>query len=212
MERELGKEGHRKALWHMVMAKSLWWELREHMVELEVMAQRLLRRRVEHLPERMACRETKLEARAEDMQDPVTKRVEMALIMYNPQVTTMEVRPQPDWRLRQSEEAGEEEGQVGDEQRERLMARRWKKERQVSEQGRKGATTGSPPGSGRPKQLEAGGGSRRGRGHMPLPRRSQDKLWTGSSAAVHGRDGIGKKGSREDKMGQRRGRTNRTCL
>ena len=58
----------------------------------EAVAQRMLRRMVEHLQERMACREAQLEARAEDMVDPVTKQVEMALIRYNPQITEMEVR------------------------------------------------------------------------------------------------------------------------
>ena len=66
----------------------------------EVVAHRLLRRTVEHLQERMACRAAQLGARAEDMRDPVTKQVEMALIRYNPQVTMMEVQPQPDWLLR----------------------------------------------------------------------------------------------------------------
>ena len=107
MERELAKEGHRKGLWHMVIVKSLWRALQEHTVAPETMAHRLLRRMVEHLQERMACREAQLEARAEDMRDPVTKRVEMALIRYNPQITEMEVRKQPDWRPRRSE-AGEE--------------------------------------------------------------------------------------------------------
>ena len=40
---------------------------------------------MEHLQERMTYRGAQLEARAEDMQDPVTKRVEIALIRYNPQ-------------------------------------------------------------------------------------------------------------------------------
>ena len=79
----------------------------------------------------MACRDAQLEARAEDMRDPVTKRVEMALIRYNPQVTMMQMRPQPDWQLRKSEGARDEEEQEGDEQRERLMARRRKRVRQV---------------------------------------------------------------------------------
>ena len=39
------------------------------------MAHRLLWRMVEHLQERMACRETQLESRAKDMRDPVTKLV-----------------------------------------------------------------------------------------------------------------------------------------
>ena len=110
----------------------------------------------------MACRETRSEVRAEDMRDPVTKQLEMAFIRYNPQVTTMEVRPQPDWRLKQSEEATDEEKQVGNEQRERLMACRRKGVRQVREHGRNRATTGWAPETGRPKQLEAGGGSKRG--------------------------------------------------
>ena len=84
VERELGKEGHRKGLWHRVIVKPLWRALQEHTVATEAMAHRLLRRMVEHLQECMACRETQLEARAEDMRDPVTKRVEMALIRYNP--------------------------------------------------------------------------------------------------------------------------------
>ena len=72
------------------------------------MAHKLLRQTVKHLQERMACREAQLKAGVEDMRDPVTNRVEMALIGYNPQVTMMEVQPQPDWRLRQSEEARDE--------------------------------------------------------------------------------------------------------
>ena len=127
MERKLGKEGHRKGLWHMVIVKSLWSQLQEHTVVPEVVAHRLLRRTVEHLQEHMACREAQMEARAEDMGDPVTKRVEMTLITYNPQVTVIEVRPQPDWRLRQSGGARDEEEQEGNEQRERLMAGRRKR-------------------------------------------------------------------------------------
>ena len=83
-EKELGKEGHRKGLWHIVIVKPLWPALRDHTVAPEAMAHRLLRCMVEHLQERMVCRETQLEARAEDMRDPVTKGVEMALIRYNP--------------------------------------------------------------------------------------------------------------------------------
>ena len=97
----------------------------------EVVAHRLLRRTMEHLQERMACREAQLEARAEDMRDPVNKQVEMALIRYHPQITEMEVRPQPDWRLRQWEGTRDEDGQEGDEPRERLMARRPKIFRQI---------------------------------------------------------------------------------
>ena len=124
VERELGKEGHHKGLWHMMIVKSLWRALQEHTVAPEAMAHRLLRRMVEHLQERMACRETQLEARAEDMRDPVTKRVEMALIRYNPKITEMEVRKQPDWRPRRSERETEVEEREEEEQRERLMARR----------------------------------------------------------------------------------------
>ena len=32
MEREPGKEGHRKGVWHMVIVKSLWRGLKEHTV------------------------------------------------------------------------------------------------------------------------------------------------------------------------------------
>ena len=60
MERELGKERHRKGLWHMVIVKSLWRALQEHTVPPETMAHRLLRRMVEQLQERMACREAQL--------------------------------------------------------------------------------------------------------------------------------------------------------
>ena len=42
MERELGKEGHRKGLWHMVIVKSLWRGLQEHTVAPEVVAHRLV--------------------------------------------------------------------------------------------------------------------------------------------------------------------------
>ena len=95
------------------------------------MAYRLLSRAVEHLQESMTCREAQPETRAEDMRDPVTKSIEMALIRYSPQVTTMEVRPQPDWRLRQTEDTGEEAGQAVDERREHLMAHRQKRMRRV---------------------------------------------------------------------------------
>ena len=91
MVRELGKEGHRKGLWHMVIVKSLWRGLQGHTVSSENVAHRLLRRMVAHLQERMACREAVLEPLAEDMRDLVTKRVEGALISYNPQITVMEV-------------------------------------------------------------------------------------------------------------------------
>ena len=77
------------------------------------------------------CRVARLEARAEHMQDPVTKRIEMALIRYSSHVKVMEVRPQPDWRLRQTEGADGEAGDAVDEQKERLMARRRKRIRQV---------------------------------------------------------------------------------
>ena len=127
VERELGKEGHRKGLWHMVIVKPLWRALQEHTVAPEAMAHRLLRRMVEHLQERMACRETQLEARAEDMCDPVTKRVEMALIRYNRKITEMVVRRRPDWRPRRSGGETGMEDREGDKQRERLMARRRKR-------------------------------------------------------------------------------------
>ena len=97
----------------------------------EAVAHRLLRHMVEHLQERMACRKAQLEARAEDMRDPVTKRVKMALITYNPQITEMDVRTQPDWRQWQSEGAREVEEQEGEEQRERLMAHRRKRIQQI---------------------------------------------------------------------------------
>ena len=131
LEREPGKEGHCKGLWHMVIAKSLWRGLQQHTVVPEVVAHRLLWRTVEHLQERMACREVQLAARAVDRRDPVTKRVEMALIRYNPQISEGEVQPQPDWRLRQSGGTRDEEEQEGDEQRGRLMARRRKRIRQI---------------------------------------------------------------------------------
>ena len=86
---------------------------------------------MKHLRERMACRGTQLEARAEDMRDPVTKRVEMSLIRYNPKIMEMEVRKQPDWRPRRSEGETEVEEREGEEQRERLMARRRKRIRQI---------------------------------------------------------------------------------
>ena len=95
------------------------------------MAHRLLRRMVEHLQERMACRETQLEARADDMRDPVTKRVEMALIRYNPKITEMEVRRRPDWRPRRSGGETGMEDREGDDQRDRLMARRRRRIRQI---------------------------------------------------------------------------------
>ena len=126
VEREPGKEGHRNELWHMVIVKSLWRALQEHTVAPEAMAHRLMRRMVGHLQERMACRETQLEARTEDMRDPVTKRVEMALIKYNPKITGMEVRKQPDWRPRRSGRGTGVEDRGGEEQRERLKARRRK--------------------------------------------------------------------------------------
>ena len=121
---ELGEEGHRKGLWHMVIVKLLWRALQEHTVAPEAMAHRLLRRMVEHLQERMACRETQLEAQADDMRDPVTRRVEMAFIRYNLKMTEIEVRRRPDWRPRRSGGETGMEDREGDEQRDRLMARR----------------------------------------------------------------------------------------
>ena len=115
----------------MVIVKSLWRALQEHTVAPEAMAHRLLQRMVEHLQERMACRETQLEARAEDMRDPVTKQVEMALIRYNRKITEVEVRRQPGWRPRRSGGETGMEDREEDEQRERLMARRRKTIRQI---------------------------------------------------------------------------------
>ena len=80
MERDLEKEGHRKGLWDMVMVKSLWRGLQEPTGAPKVVAHRLLLRSVEHLQKRMACREAQLKVQVEDMRDPVTKRVEKALI------------------------------------------------------------------------------------------------------------------------------------
>ena len=79
----------------------------------------------------MACRETQLEAQADDMRDPVTKLVEMALIRYNPKITEMEVRRRPDWRPRQSGGETGTEDREGDEQREHLMACKRKRIRQI---------------------------------------------------------------------------------
>ena len=79
----------------------------------------------------MACRETQLGARAEDRRDPVTKLVEMALIRYNPRITEMDVRKRPDWRPRRLEGETEVEEREGEEQRERLMARRRRRIRQI---------------------------------------------------------------------------------
>ena len=118
VERELGKEGDRKGLCHMVIVKPLWRALEEHTVAPEAMAHRPLRRMVEHLQKRMACRETQLEARAEDMRDAVIKRVEMALIRYNPKITEMKVRRRPDWRPRRSGGETGMEDRKGEEQRE----------------------------------------------------------------------------------------------
>ena len=131
VERELGKEGHHKGLWHMVIVKPLWRALQEHTVAPEALAHRLLRRMVEHLQEGMACRETQLEARADDMRDPVTKRVEMALIRYNPKNTEMGVRRRPDWRPRRSGGETGMDDREGEEQRDRLMARRRRRIRQI---------------------------------------------------------------------------------
>ena len=126
MERELGKKGHRNGLWHMVIVKSLGRALQEHTVAPETMAHRLLRRMLEHLQERMASRGAQLDARAEDMRDPVTKRVEMAVIRYSLQITEMELQTQPDWRHRRFKGERDVEEQVEEEQKERLMARRRK--------------------------------------------------------------------------------------
>ena len=131
VEKELEKEGHRKGLWHIVRVKPLWQALQEHTVAPEAMAHGLLRRMVENPQERMACRETQLEARAEDMRDPVTKRSEMALIRYNPKITEMEVRRRPDWRPRRSGGETGMEDREEEEQRDRLIARRRRRIRQI---------------------------------------------------------------------------------
>ena len=131
VERELGKEGHCRGLWHMMIGKLLWRALQEHTVAPEAMTHRLLRRMVEHLQERMACRETQLEARADIMRDPVTKRVVMALIRYNRKITETEVQRRPDWRPRRSGGETGMEDREGDEQRDRLVARRRKRIRQI---------------------------------------------------------------------------------
>ena len=65
------------------------------------------------------------------MRDPVTERVKMALIRYNPQIMEIEVRKLPDWRPRRSEGEKEVAEREGAEQRERLMARRRKRVRQI---------------------------------------------------------------------------------
>ena len=154
VQRELGKEGHRKGLWHMVIVKPLWRALQEHTVAPEAMAHRLLRRMVEHLQECMACEETQLYARAEDMRDPVSKRVEMALIRYNPEITEMEVRRRPDWRPRRSGGETGMEDREGEERRDRLMARRQRSIRQICGQGgctmslRRGTSVRGPEGKG----------------------------------------------------------------
>ena len=79
---------------------------------------------MEHLQERMTCRDAQLEACAKDIRDLVTKGIEMALIRYSAQVNTFGVRPQPDWLLQQIERAGDKTGQADNEHRERLMVRR----------------------------------------------------------------------------------------
>ena len=57
--------------------------------------------------------------------------LEMALIMYNPKITEMEVRRWPDRRPRRSGGETGMEDREGDEQRDRLMARRCKRIRQI---------------------------------------------------------------------------------
>ena len=58
------------------------------------------------------------------MRDPVTKRVEMALIRYNRRIREMKVRRRPDWQPRRSGGVTGMEDREGEEQRDRLMARR----------------------------------------------------------------------------------------
>ena len=115
----------------MVIVKQLWRALQEHTVAPEAMAHRLLRRMVEHLQERMACRETQLEARAEDMRDPVTNRVEMALIRYNPKNNGDGSTEAARLATKAVRGGDRNEDREGDEQRERLMARRRKRIRQI---------------------------------------------------------------------------------
>ena len=109
-----------------------------------------------------AGRETQLEARAGDMRDPVTKRQEMALIRYNPNITEMEVRRRPDWRPRRSGGETGMEDREGDEQRDRLMARRRKRIRQVWGQDgctvspRRGTSGRGPEGKGQQKRPSHG--------------------------------------------------------
>ena len=77
------------------------------------------------------CREAPLEARAEEMRDPVTRKVEMALIKDSRHVTAMELPPHQDWRLTQAEGTAEATETHVNEQRERLRARRGKRIQQL---------------------------------------------------------------------------------
>ena len=105
-----------------------------------------------------APRKTQLEARAEDMRDPVTKQVEMALIRYNPKVTEMEVRRWPDWRPRRSRGDTGMEDREREEQRDRLMARRRSSMRQICGQDgctispRRGTSERGPEGKGQQRR------------------------------------------------------------
>ena len=65
------------------------------------------------------------------MRDPVTKQVEMALIRYNAKNMEMEVWRRPDWRPRRSGGETGMEDREGEEQRDRLMARRRGRGRQI---------------------------------------------------------------------------------
>ena len=127
MERELGKEGHHRGLWHMVIVQSLWRGLQEHTVGPEAVAHRLLRASAgAH-----GVQEGRIGIKGARHAQSVIKRLEMALIRYNPQFTEMEVRTQPYLRQRQSEGVREVEEREREEQRERLMARRQKRIRQI---------------------------------------------------------------------------------
>ena len=68
---------------------------------------------------------------AGDMRDQVSKRVEMALIRYNPKITETQVRRRPDWRPRRSGGETGMEDREAEERRDRLMARRRRRVRQA---------------------------------------------------------------------------------
>ena len=141
VEQDLGNDGHCKGLRHMVIVQCLWWKLKQHTVAPEVKTYRLPPRAVEHVLERMMCKEAQLEARAEAVRDPVIGKVDMTLLRYNPHVTAMEVGPHPEWRVTQAEGTTEATKVGTDKRRERLRARRRKRIQQVSPR-MEGATDG----------------------------------------------------------------------